>query len=68
MRWMLSPTGDEVRAGEVLERGTELVKEPTTGAIRDDKFYFMANTGIANLDDDGKIVDAASHCTSPWCH
>ena len=46
-------------ASETLERGTELVADPTTGAILDDKFYFMANTGIDNLDDNGNIVDAA---------
>jgi len=58
MRWRLSPDGREVRSSEVLERGTELVRNPTTGAILDRKFYFMANTGIQNLDD-GKIVDPA---------
>ena len=58
MRWKLSPDGRRVTASEVQERGTELVEDPTTGAILDDQFYFMANTGIDNLDDD-KIVDAA---------
>jgi sugar lactone lactonase YvrE len=58
MRWKLSSDGRRVTASEVLERGTELVEDPTTGAILDDQFYFMANTGIDNLDDD-KIVDPA---------
>jgi len=56
MRWTLSPDGTRVASSEVLERGTDLVKNPTTGAIFEGKFYFMANTGIDNLDDD-KIVD-----------
>ena len=56
MRWKLSSDGREVRSSETLERGTEMVRNPTTGAILDGKFYFIANTGIANLDD-GKIVD-----------
>ena len=56
MRWRLSPDGRKVVGSEVLERGTDLVKNPTTGAILNDKFYFMANTGIQNLDSD-KIVD-----------
>jgi len=43
-----------VRSSETLERGTEMVRNPTTGAIMDEKFYFMANTGIANLEN-GKI-------------
>ena len=58
MRWTLAPDGLQVTSSEVLERGTEMVKDPTTGAIFEGKFYFMANTGIDNLDDD-KIVDAA---------
>ena len=41
-------------SSETLERGTEMVRNPTTGAILDGKFYFMANTGIANLEN-GKI-------------
>jgi len=45
-------------ASEVLERGTELVNDPTTGAIFQGHFYFMANTGIANLEND-KIVDVS---------
>src|SRR5262249_16931210 len=56
MRWQLSPDGTQVTSSEVLERGTEFVKDPTTGAIFEGKFYFMAKTGIDNLDDD-KIVD-----------
>ncbi|HET6179653.1 MAG TPA: hypothetical protein VFE61_22205 [Candidatus Sulfotelmatobacter sp.] len=58
MRWQLSPDGLEVTSSETLERGTEMVRDPTTGAILDGKLYFMANTGIENLDD-GKIADPA---------
>ncbi|HKW64574.1 MAG TPA: hypothetical protein VJN89_18630 [Candidatus Acidoferrum sp.] len=56
MRWKLSRDGRAVTSSEVLERGTELVNDPTTGAIFEGKFYFMANTGIYNLEND-KIVD-----------
>jgi sugar lactone lactonase YvrE len=56
MHWKLAPDGVEVASREILERGTELVHEPTTGAILDGKFYFMANTGIDNFDN-GRIVD-----------
>jgi hypothetical protein len=60
MRWTLSPEGRDVTASRTLERGTDLVKDPTTGAILDGMFYFMANTGIDNLnEDDGKVVDPA---------
>ena len=58
MRWKLSDDGRSVVAGETLERGTELVADPTTGAILDNKFYFMENTGIDNLGDNGNIVDS----------
>jgi len=34
------------------------VTDPTTGAILGDRFYFIGNTGIYNLEDD-KIVDPA---------
>lgn len=56
MRWSLAKGGGAVTASEVLERGTELVNDPTTGAIFEDNFYFMANTGIYNLEND-QIVD-----------
>jgi sugar lactone lactonase YvrE len=58
MRWKLSPDGRKVIASEVLEYRTDLVNDPTTGAIMGDRFYFIANTGIYNLEDD-KIVDPA---------
>ena len=56
MRWHLAPDGKRVESSEILEGSTELVKDPTTGAIFEGKFYFMANTGIDNLKDD-RIVD-----------
>jgi sugar lactone lactonase YvrE len=56
MRWQLSPDGREATSNETLERGTTMVRNPTTGAILDGKFYFMANTGIDNLKD-SKIAD-----------
>lgn len=56
MRWSLAKDGRTVTASEVLERGTDLVNDPTTGAIFQGDFYFMANTGIYNLEND-EIVD-----------
>ena len=58
MRWRLAKDGPAVTASEVLERGTALVNDPTTGAIFQGHFYFMANTGISNLEND-KIVDVS---------
>jgi len=58
MRWKLTPGGRKVSASETLEYLTDLVSHPTTGAILEDKFYFIANTGIYNLEAD-KVVDPA---------
>ena len=58
MRWQLSPDGRKVTASEILEHRTDLVSDPTTGAVLGDNFYFIANTGIYNLEDD-KVVDPA---------
>ena len=56
MRWSLAKDRPAVTVSEVLEPGTELVNDPTTGALFQGYFYFMANTGIDNLEHD-KIVD-----------
>jgi hypothetical protein len=55
-RWRLSPDGLNVVSTEVLENRSPLISFPTTGAIMRGKFYFIANTGIANYKD-GKVVD-----------
>lgn len=56
MHWQLSADGQRVVSAKMLEYRTALVKNPTTGAIVGDDFYFIANTGIQNLHD-GRIVD-----------
>ena len=48
----------KVTACEILEHRTDLVSNPTTSAVLGDNFYFIANTGIYNLEDD-RIVDPA---------
>jgi hypothetical protein len=50
--------GRKVTASETREYRTDLVSEPTTGAIFGDNCYFIGNTGIYKLKDD-KIVDPA---------
>ena len=54
----LSADGLRATSTDVLETRTPLVSFPTTGAIVGDRFYYIANTGIANLDAD-RIVDPA---------
>jgi hypothetical protein len=58
MRWGLSADGKRVTSSKTLEYRTPLVSFPTTGAVAGENFYYIANTGIANLQDD-KIVDPA---------
>jgi|SRR5215469_248044 len=58
MRWQLSADGTGVTSSETLEQRTPLTRFPTTGAIAEGKFYYIANTGIGNLDHD-KIIDPA---------
>ena len=64
MSWKLTQDGRQVKSSEVLERRTDMVRNPTTGAILDGKLYFMANTGLQNLED-GKITDPAK--LEPLC-
>ena len=54
----LSTDGLRVTSFETLEQRTPLVSFPTTGAVVDDNFYYIANTGIGNLDNDA-IVDSS---------
>ena len=58
MQWRLAADGMQVASARMLEYRTALVANPTTGAIVDGNFYFMANTGIDNLRD-GHIADRA---------
>jgi sugar lactone lactonase YvrE len=58
VRWWLSPDERRAVSKEILEYGTDLVSDPTTGAIFGGNFYYIANTGIYNLEND-KIIDPA---------
>ncbi len=53
----LSNDGLHVTRTTVLENRTPLVATPTTGAIKDNDFYFIVNSQIDNLNDD-KVLDA----------
>jgi hypothetical protein len=56
-RFRLSPDGLRVTQTDVLEHRTPLLSDATTGAILGSNFYFIADTGIDNLDDNGGIID-----------
>jgi hypothetical protein len=57
VQWQLSADGKKIASAEMLEYRTRLVKDPTTGVIAGTNFYFISNTGVSNLDDNGKIID-----------
>jgi hypothetical protein len=59
VRWFLNPGMDAIVREEVLESGSEHFAEPTTGAVVGDEFFFIANSYVAALGDDGKIRQAA---------
>ena len=52
----LSSDGLRVTRTTVLENRTSFTVLPTTGAMRDSDFYFIANSQIDNLNDD-KVMD-----------
>jgi hypothetical protein len=52
----LSPDGNRVTRTIVLENHTQFTILPTTGAIRGNEFYFIANSQIDNLNGD-KVMD-----------
>jgi hypothetical protein len=52
VRYALSPDGRRVESSAVLERGPE-VREPTTGVIVGDRFYYIANSQYGRLSDAG---------------
>jgi DNA-binding beta-propeller fold protein YncE len=58
VRWRLSPDGLRATHTEVLEYRTPLVSFTTTGAIKGQELYFMANTGVGNMKD-YKPIDPA---------
>lgn len=58
VRYRLTPDGSAIQGFQVLERRHPLFDVPTTGAIADGAFFFMANTQLHKLTD-GKISPGA---------
>lgn len=52
----LSSDGLSVKQGAILEYRSPLTPLPTTGAIRGNEFYFIANSQIDNMNND-KVLD-----------
>jgi hypothetical protein len=55
-RFQLAEGSFQGTGTDILEYRSPLVSDPTTGVIVGKNFYFIANTGIDNLDE-GKIID-----------
>jgi DNA-binding beta-propeller fold protein YncE len=55
----LNAAGDAVEKEQILERAGPDLKDPTTGALYKDTFYFIANSELEHWKD-GKLADAAT--------
>jgi len=64
VRLMLSPAGDSITAGEVLERAHPRYAEPTLGVVVDHDLYYVANSQWERFREDGGI-DAPDRLQPP---
>jgi hypothetical protein len=60
VRLTLSPGGDSVAAGEVLERAHPRYAEPTLGVVVNHELYYVANSQWERFGDDGRIADSSA--------
>jgi hypothetical protein len=56
VRFQLPPTLDRIETIEVLDQEHPLYSIPTTGAIADDWFYYVATAQIDKIDDEGNLA------------
>jgi hypothetical protein len=56
VRLTLSPAGDSVTAGQVLERAHPRYAEPTLGVVVDHQLYYVANSQWERFGEDGHIA------------
>ncbi|HEX3234566.1 MAG TPA: SMP-30/gluconolactonase/LRE family protein [Gemmatimonadales bacterium] len=59
VRLTLSPAGDSVTAGEVLERAHPRYAEPTLGVVVGHDLYYVANSQWERFGEDGHVADPA---------
>lgn len=53
VRWTMNAEQTRLVRQEVLESGNAALEEPTTGTLVGDTFYFIANSQIRRMSDDG---------------
>jgi DNA-binding beta-propeller fold protein YncE len=59
VRLTLSPTGDSIAAGEVLERAHPRYAEPTLGVILGHDLCYVANSQWERFGEDGHVADSS---------
>lgn len=57
-RFELTADGRAIARVRVLERGAAIMRLPTTGAIRGDRFFYVANSEYGRLGRDGRVRPA----------
>ncbi len=60
VRLTLSPAGDSVTAGEVLERAHPRYAEPTLGVVVGHDLYYVANSQWERFGEDGHVADSGA--------
>ena len=55
--FQLAKDGAHVSKTTILEYRSNLCVLPTTGALREDDFYFIVNSGSDNLNTNGRVLD-----------
>ena len=63
IRFQLNSALTDVVSQEIIERATPTLGDPTHGVVVGDSFYYIANSGWSELDDNGN-VNAGSKLTS----
>lgn len=55
MRFRLNAAMDAIESAEILESRNPLFEIPTTGVVVGDSFFYIANSQLRSLDDQGKV-------------
>jgi sugar lactone lactonase YvrE len=64
VRFQLDPSLSRIVSEEIIERATTSLGDPTHGVVVGDFFYYIANSGWSELDDNGN-VKPSSKLTPP---
>ena len=59
VQFRLDPAGERVEGVRIIESRNALLDAPTTGAIAGSDFFYIANSQLEDLGDDGKLKAGA---------